>query len=190
MVGFYARGEVKEELDRTVGINERMYEVFMLDVAGLSIIGLFDKANNNGIHVGMKFEVDHCWLTNCTGESKNIIGLLIPSYTVIQDEKFEPMTNLSVRVNGRYFKVEDFQEPKRVGPNHIMCMSGKLRVKNEIGELFNVPVVGMRKEAYLLAEAKDKSFYNITGTLKHRTDRPKRFKIYVDSLEEAVKKEV
>ena len=182
MVSFEAQGRVVSEMLDTKEINTRKYGVFKAEVADLVLTVLFDMCNGMP-EEGSCFVTSNCWLSNMAEDSSKRVGLVVSQFKIIPEEDYVPMSCLRVKVNGRVYKLDDYSEPKRSGANHVLFMSSKLRVKNEIDKMFNLTVVGIGKSAYIVNSMEDRGFYNVVGVLRKRTDKHNKFKLYVDEVE-------
>lgn len=183
MVRFSTQGRVVSDMLGSKNVNTRTYSIFNVEIGDLVVSAIFDTTNSEPPVNGTCFESQSCWVSNLASEEENSIGIVIPNYTVIPEEDFKPLANAVVRINGRIYKREDCLKPKRVGINHSLCMTVKLRAKNEIDEMYNITVVGLGKSAHIVEGLEDRGFYNVVGTLKRRTDKHNNYKIYVDSVE-------
>lgn len=168
MLAFTATVKVVAETSEERVINGYTYNVYSVQAGHTVIYGLFDKRAD--VTVGSCITSDDVYLTNYDmGKSPVQLALRFGKFHEVEESQVPDA--LEVKCNGRYYKPRK-DEVRFAGVARRPFFPSTLSIKNEVGNNFNVLLVGIYRQAYALKELPDKCYINCTAKIYPRAYGP------------------
>lgn len=183
MLSFPVTGEVSEICDCELRlINDYKLRVVKLKIGkSLSIYAYLDPKQE--IKVGDIIQSDTAYLTNHDdSRTPKDLALRFGEFKVVSTDEFEPKDYIDVYCNGKFIKSKKAQV-SLVGITKKPFIPCTLSIKNEIGSIFNVLLIGSYAHAERLDQICTNTYVNVRARLYNQINKT-GFELNVQEIEE------